>query len=83
MTQQIEDSIWQEFEKEATKIITTNIRVVFPISANHKEFWEKFLTEEFPNGALNQVLEKNLAIWIVEKSLDLEQVIKNSFKEVD
>ena len=74
MIQKIEADLWEEFEEEINKVSKISAKVVFPSNADHKEFWNKFLTEKFPTGGLNKVLEKNLAIWILHNKLDIETI---------
>ncbi len=79
--QNIEDSLWEEFEKEVVKTeLKSNVKIVYPKDVNHQEFWDKFLTEKFPEGGINKVLEKNFAIWICQNNVNIDDV-KAKYKD--
>ena len=74
MTQQISDEVWEEFKSEIEKVDRKTAKVFISKNVDHKQFWDKFLTEDFPAGDINDSLEKNFAIWIIQNEIDLEQV---------
>lgn len=81
MTQQIESELWEEFKDELEKKIKfSDLKVVMPSNLDHKDFWDKFLNTKFPDGDINNTLEKNFAIYIIQNKLNIEQ-IKEKYKE--
>ena len=80
MTQKLDPELWREFETELTK--SEDIKVEFnqnltPIqSVSLDQFWDKFLSEEFPKGSINQSLEKNFAVYVVQNKLNINQIKK-------
>lgn len=80
MVQQIEDDLWNEFQEELTKVDKVkNRKVLFPKDCDHKEFWDLFLSTKFPEGAINLILEKNFAVWIMQNKLDIK-IIREKYK---
>jgi len=78
-TQQIELDLLAEFKRELEKtndIQSKNIIFSKNLNKNHSEFWNKFLTEKFPEGSINKTLEKNFALWIINNKLDFSQIKK-------
>ena len=79
MTEQqiVENDLWQEFESEMQRAVTIQ-NVPIDLSAvddtKLSQFWNIFLTEKLPEGDLNTTLEKNFAIYILAKKIDIEQI---------
>lgn len=84
MTQQIEPSLWKEFEEEQSKIINFDVSKLQLSPEDNKTldvFFKKFLdpSEIFPEGSRHAVIEKNFAIYIVKNNIPIEQ-IKEAYK---
>jgi hypothetical protein len=79
MTQQIEQELWEEFEKESERIKDFDVSKLNLSPENNSildSFFKKFLDpkEIFPEGQRHSTIEKNLAIWIVKNKIPLEQI---------
>lgn len=81
MIQKIEGNLWEEFKQEVESLESKKQSFVLSDlkAGEHKDFWDKFLSEKFPEGSLNKVLEKNLAIYILKNKIDVE-AIKEKYK---
>mgnify|MGYP001574006118 CR=1 FL=1 len=83
IAQTISLDLWDEFEKELSKVKTQtliNLKSGAIISKSLRKFWEKFLNEKFPEKKINKVLEKNFAIYICQNNLDIT-LIKQKYLE--
>lgn len=81
--QSIEKDLWKEFEAEITKVkkcseLQLNSGKI--ISKSLRQFWEKFLSEQFPTGKINETLEKNFAIWLCHNNINVDG-IREKYKE--
>ncbi|MCL5018663.1 MAG: hypothetical protein M1416_02785 [Candidatus Pacearchaeota archaeon] len=76
--QAIGENLWQEFEEELKKMDRIEINFAKSFSSTQKEilfkFWDIFLTEQLPAGAINSALEKNFAVYIIQNKISLEKV---------
>jgi archaellum biogenesis ATPase FlaH len=76
MTQQIDESLWKEFQDEFDKKpkLSEGLKINQNKYPNHKTFWDKFLSEPFPKGEINKVLEKNLSVWACQNNVSIKQI---------
>lgn len=78
MIQEIDSSLWAEFQEELEKVktqVALNLNTSGNIiSKSLRLFFEKFLSIQFPEGQINQVLEKNFAIYICQNNIPLESI---------
>lgn len=75
--QTLETDLLKEFKEELSK--ARKIQAAAPTIINLQspalaEFWNKFLSEPFPEGKINGTLEKNFAIFIIKNNLPIEQI---------
>jgi len=63
------DKLNQEIKKQKNvKIVSTGGKIEDDCI---KKFFDMFLNQEFPSGAINKTLEKNFALYIVQNKIDL------------
>lgn len=76
MIQKVESDLWNEFKSELESIEEKRTRyiITLPSLEKHKDFWDKFLNEDFPSGNINKALEKNFALWILKNNIDVESI---------
>lgn len=77
MTQNIDPELLSQFEREINSCDSPsgNITPVKNLFPEHLDFWKKFLNEDFPQGKINSVLEKNLALWLISNEFDMRYVL--------
>lgn len=78
MVQKLENSLLAEFNAEVEKTKNFAKTDIILNKANkfaeHKPFWDKFLSEPMPEGQINKTLEKNFALWVVLNEVPIEQI---------
>lgn len=80
--QVIELELWAEFENECKKAEQIKLE---PLNLNPEQkdninkFFDKFLNEIFPEGSINNTLEKNFAVYIIQNNISLDP-IKEKYK---
>ncbi len=75
MAQQLDVSIWKEFETERNKLsqATTEINLVGS-KINLGKLFKVFLEERLPGGAINSVWEKNFALYAIQNGINLDDI---------
>lgn len=79
MSQIIEPSLLEEFSGELQKIENarnSNPKLSCSKSPALDKFFNLFLSKEFPKGELNEVIEKNFAIYIHQNAVNIDSVVE-------